>query len=103
MKRDECVRLSALLKNGFSDEKISPNSVGLGFGLLISNSLARILGNPAKVQAINFKSEVNRGSKFWFLIRNTQIPVGEKTSPKLSLDSHFLVNKPSLDLYSSRE
>lgn len=71
MKREECIRLAALLKNGFSDEKISPNSVGLGFGLLISNSLAKILGNPSRIQAIQFKSELQRGSKFWFLIRNS--------------------------------
>lgn len=46
MSSEECERLQGMLKNGFSDEKISKNSVGLGFGLLISNNLARMIGNP---------------------------------------------------------
>lgn len=48
MSIEESDRLTSMLRNGFTDEKISKNSVGLGFGLLVSNKLARLIGDPSK-------------------------------------------------------
>ncbi|KAL4492441.1 hypothetical protein ABPG72_005576 [Tetrahymena utriculariae] len=74
MSSEECERLKGMLKNGFSDQKISKNSVGFGFGLLVSNNLARLIGNPIKKQAIYFDSSPQGGSRFWILVRDSTNP-----------------------------
>ncbi|KAL4477850.1 hypothetical protein ABPG73_019148 [Tetrahymena malaccensis] len=74
MSSEECERLKGMLKNGFSDQKISKNSVGFGFGLLVSNNLARLIGNPLKKQAIYFDSSPQGGSRFWILVRTSTNP-----------------------------
>ncbi|EAR85325.2 response regulator receiver domain protein (macronuclear) [Tetrahymena thermophila SB210] len=82
MSSEECERLKGMLKNGFSDQKISKNSVGLGFGLLVSNNLARLIGNSIKKQAIYFDSSPQGGSRFWILIRTTTNPNQKQKSQK---------------------
>jgi CheY-like chemotaxis protein len=49
--------------------KVSENSAGASLRTLLSQTLVHIMGYPED-EGIKFKSETNRGTKFWFTIRN---------------------------------
>lgn len=57
------------LNSGIFKGKVSSSSAGVGLGLTISNRLAQKLG-PSEENGLEFKSRLNIGSKFWFLVEN---------------------------------
>jgi CheY-like chemotaxis protein/anti-sigma regulatory factor (Ser/Thr protein kinase) len=70
---DETVikKLERKLSNEMLKEKLSEASVGIGLGLYIANKLAKVL-NPQKEAGIEFVSEAQIGSRFFFEIENKE-------------------------------
>ncbi|EGR27388.1 response regulator receiver domain protein [Ichthyophthirius multifiliis] len=72
MTKKEKERLQYLLKEGFTEERISKNSSGYGFGLSVSNILIQKLNKSDnannKQQGLNFNSEKQKGCFFYFSI-----------------------------------
>jgi len=64
-------KLERKLSNEMLKEKLSEASVGIGLGLYIANKLAKVL-NPQKETGIEFVSEAQVGSKFFFEIENKE-------------------------------
>jgi len=44
------------------------NPQGVGLGLTISNTLAKVLCSQKQISGLNVTSEINKGSTFWFVI-----------------------------------
>jgi signal transduction histidine kinase len=66
-------RINDLLNMGIGYQKYSNKDNGtFGFGLMISNLILQSLSNLKRDQGggIRFKSEINVGSTFWFLIKD---------------------------------
>ena len=85
MKYDEIERIFDKF-NMYKGVKITENSTGVGFGLTVSQKIAKMLG-PTSNQGILIESEFGKGSKFSFVVQRRKRPL-EPLFKKTTLLSH---------------
>ena len=87
MKEDEIERIFDKF-NMYKGVKITENSTGVGFGLTVSQKIAKMLG-PSGSQGLLIESEFGNGSKFSFTVQRKNKTV-EPLFKKTTLLSHHL-------------
>jgi CheY-like chemotaxis protein/anti-sigma regulatory factor (Ser/Thr protein kinase) len=71
MTAESEAQLRSYLKKDILQKRLNENSTGAGFGLFISNFLAKMLGAPESSEhGLHFTTKNNEGSKFWFTIED---------------------------------
>ncbi|CAK91632.1 unnamed protein product (macronuclear) [Paramecium tetraurelia] len=97
MNQAEQVKLQKLLKDNTKLLRISHNSVGCGLGLSISNAIVLKMNGKHGIQ---FTSELQKGSEFFFTISNSQqlyndsVYVASQTYVKVLNQTYYLEQQP---------
>ncbi|CAD8121298.1 unnamed protein product [Paramecium sonneborni] len=100
MNQAEQQKLHKLLKDNTKLLRISHNSVGCGLGLSISNAIVLKMNGKHGIQ---FTSELQKGSEFFFTISNSQqlyndsVYVASQTYVKVLNQTYYLEQQPISD------